>query len=232
MNRQDDLNTFYGILSDLEKRVGSRHLSECHGRMPWPKRGVYFFFEPGELRGNASTMRRVTRGGTHALAANSKTTLWNRLRQHRGSINPKGGDHRGSIFRLLVGEALMARDPKLKVGTWGQKTSMPQSVRLAERGQEVMVSDYLGATSLLYLSVPDAPGPDSDRGTVERNAIALLSNCDGQSPDKPSSTWLGQFSNRDLVGRSGLWNNRHTEERYDAEFLRLLEKLARQTPSN
>jgi len=34
------------------------------------------------------------------------TTLWARLSQHRGSAKSGGGNHRCSIFRLLVGRAL------------------------------------------------------------------------------------------------------------------------------
>src|SRR5690242_13971991 len=104
MDRRADLIRFYEILGTLEKKVGGkRTLAECDGRMPWPRRGVYFFFEPGEVRSDSGGGPRVVRVGTHALANGSTTTLWRRLSQHRGSKRSGGGNHRGSIFRLLVG---------------------------------------------------------------------------------------------------------------------------------
>ena len=88
-----DLDRFYALLARLEQAIGgTRTLADCHGRMGWPTRGVYFFFEPGEQRRNGAP--RVTRVGTHALTATSKATLWGRLAQHRGR-GSGGGDHRG-----------------------------------------------------------------------------------------------------------------------------------------
>ena len=48
MGRHADLIQFYGILSSLEEILGGkRTLAKCDGRIVWPSRGVYFFFEPG-----------------------------------------------------------------------------------------------------------------------------------------------------------------------------------------
>jgi hypothetical protein len=80
VSRQDDLNRFNDLLRELRGRIGgARMLSQCDGRMTWPQRGVYFFFEQGEMRSNSGTEQRVVRVGTHALTATSRTTLWNRL---------------------------------------------------------------------------------------------------------------------------------------------------------
>src|SRR5579872_6511727 len=106
MGRIDDLNRFYTILDDLRQRVGGwRLLRDCSAHLGWPERGVYFFFEDGECREDGSTPR-VTRVGTHAITSTSKTTLWSRLHTHRGQMDG-GGNHRGSIFRKRVGEALL-----------------------------------------------------------------------------------------------------------------------------
>ena len=231
MQRRSDLDTFYGLLAELESRVGGRRLGECHGRMDWPERGVYFFFEPGETRDSNPPVSRVVRVGTHALTSKSRTTLWQRISQHRGTTNPRGGNHRGSIFRLLSGEALMNRDPALQIETWGKKSSATREIRAAERQHEALVSRYIGAMTLLFVSAPDASGPESARGIIERNAIALLSNYRAATPDRPGSNWLGKFIGRDRVRRSGLWNNNHVDEKYDPAFLGLLEDLARRTPS-
>jgi hypothetical protein len=61
---------FYQALGQLAEKVGGpRLLCECHGSDGWPPQGVYFFFEPGEVRADRSG--RVVRTGTHALTATS-----------------------------------------------------------------------------------------------------------------------------------------------------------------
>ena len=48
----------------------------------------------------------------------------------------------------------------------------------------------------LWLHLNDAPGPDSKRGLIERNAIALLSGYRCSAADGPSAKWLGHHSDR------------------------------------
>jgi hypothetical protein len=108
--RLDDLLRFYRFLGALEERLGgTRALAQCTGKMSWPRRGVYFFTEEGEGRSDTGGGPRIVRVGTHALKAGAQTTLWNRLSQHRGVVRSGGGNHRGSIFRLIVGTALIER---------------------------------------------------------------------------------------------------------------------------
>src|SRR5688572_8529664 len=117
---ESDLNKFYGFLAELEQHCNDKlMLKDCDSRSVSSKRGVYFFFEPGEFRKANPQQMRVVRVGTHAIRTGSKSTLWNRLRQHRGT--DKGtGNHRGSIFRLHVGNALLAKSGNI-LPTWGQK---------------------------------------------------------------------------------------------------------------
>lgn len=76
----------------------------------------------------------------------------------------------------------------------------------------------------LWLAVDDPPGPDSDRGYIERNAIALLSNYGAPQPiDPPSATWLGRHAAADAIRRSGLWNVNHVVNRYEPVFLGFLD---------
>jgi hypothetical protein len=238
MARLADLREFYALLDRLTLiQGGMLTLSECHGRMDWPKRGVYFFFEPGEVRSDSGNGPRITRVGTHALTATSRTTLWNRLSQHRGAESTGGGNHRGSIFRLLVGAALKQRDAMDRLESWGvgsdpgvaaRKLGIDRStLKVLEYSLEQMVSRYIGAMPFLYLSVDDAPGAESLRGQIEKNSIALLSNFERSSLDPPSLSWLGQFSDRPRVRESGLWNNNHVDQTYDSQFLVDLERLIR-----
>ncbi len=195
--------------------------------MAWPERGVYFFFEPGEQRDANPSSRRVVRVGTHALIPNARSTLWKRLSQHRGTNNPRGGNHRGSIFRLLIGEALLNAETSLTVASWGQGSTATRDIRNREREHEIRVSDYLSNMTLLFVDVPDAPGPDSARGIIERNSIALLGNYDDPALDQPHADWLGHHSGHERIRRSGLWNNNHVDEAYDPSFLDLFADLVR-----
>jgi hypothetical protein len=225
-----DIRRFYEILDTLELSVGGkRTLGEAHGRMNWPQRGVYFFFEPGEERTTSGTGLRVVRVGTHALKAGGKTTLWKRLRQHRGSVggqNPGSGNHRGSVFRLHVGTALIGRDhwPESAAGNWGAGSSAAKPVRERERPLERAVSQHIRRMPFLWIGVEDEPGPASLRGYIERNAIALLSNYNFQENpiDSPSPDWLGHWATSEQVRCSGLWNANHVTETHAPGFLDLL----------
>ena len=89
MDRGEATRRFFELLEQLEVRMGgSRCVGSLTGRMQWPERGVCFFFEPGERRSGSGTGLRVVHVGTHAVSGGSKSKLWNRVRQHRGTINP------------------------------------------------------------------------------------------------------------------------------------------------
>ena len=87
MSREGDLLRFYSLMDRLALSLkGSRCLRDCEGRMDWPRRGVYFFFEPGENRSDSGSGLRIVRVGTHGVSSGSKSTLWQRLSQHRESV--------------------------------------------------------------------------------------------------------------------------------------------------
>ena len=223
INRRASLARFHELLTRLKRNVGGkRRLADCHGRMGWPERGVYFFFEPGEVRADSGDGPRVVRVGTHALKAGSRATLWGRLSQHRGS-GCGGGNHRGSIFRLLVGTALIERDGLQQFPAWGVGSDPGKAaacfglgrreLKRQEEPLERRASGHIGAMPFLWLEIDDPPGQESDRGVIERNSIALLSNYQRDPLDPPSDVWLGQWCDREKVRGAGLWNNNHVDER-------------------
>ena len=217
-----ELDRFYSLLAELADRCGGyRSLQSCDGRTGWPGRGVYFFFDSGEHRADGAP--RVVRVGTHALTSASGTTLWKRLSQHRGNVGggrPGGGNHRGSVFRLHVGEALLAGGdwPDAIAATWARDKALPPDFKDVEDPLERAVSAYIGALPFLWLPVDDPPGPRSDRAVIEAGAIALLSN--HRNPlDAVSPTWLGRSAQRATIRESGLWNVRHVDDPPSGEFL-------------
>lgn len=188
--RLQDLVTFHSLLDELGKKVGgARTLAGCRGRMQWPARGVYFFHETGENRSDTGEGPRVVRVGTHALKEGGSTTLWGCLSAHRGQLRSGGGNHRGSIFRLIVGTALIGRDGH-KFPTWGEGDSAAKDIRAAEVQLERAVSEVIRNMPFLWLAVDDEPGPASLRGEIERNAIALLSNFNKAPLDRLAWTQL------------------------------------------
>jgi hypothetical protein len=222
------LQYFYSIMSRLDAKLdGPQTLNGPAGQVIWPRRGVYFFYEQGEQRSDSGVGPRVVRVGTHALAMGAGTKLWTRLSQHRGQINHGGGNHRGSIFRLILGTALIERDGHECV-TWGNKSSAPPEIREAEHSLECAVSRVIRVMPFLWLAVEDEPGPQSLRGYIERNAIALLSNYGRRNLDPPSDSWLGHHCNRERVRNAGLWNSNHVDEAFDPDFLVCLDQLVQE----
>ena len=240
MSRLNDLVRFYTLLDRLEQRVGGmRVLANLGTFRDWPNCGVYLFFEPSEMRSDSGEGPRIVRIGTHALREGSRSTLRQRLGQHRGRASGGSGNHRGSIFRLLIGQALLARGELAHCSSWGVKGDAAKAsaelgmnremLASAEAPVEQAATHHIGTMQFLWVNIDDKPGPNSLRGVIERNAIALLSN-HGRTPlDSPSLRWLGHDSDRPLVRSSGLWNQRHVAETHDPAFLKRFELMITQT---
>jgi hypothetical protein len=225
----DPLDRFYAMLHRLELSVrGKRVLGDCTSRSCWPRRGVYFFFHQKEQRIADPATLRVVRVGTHAVSAGSKSTLWKRLDQHRG-VRTGGGNHRGSIFRLHCGMAMLNAgmvDPPIT--TWGRDQSPTPEIRKSEVEMEMRVSRYLREHRVLWVRIDDEPAKTSRRSFVERNAIALLSN--RLSPtDASSPQWLGRSSVEERIRKSGLWNLQHIDAELDVKFLDEFDRVVDET---
>jgi hypothetical protein len=115
----------------------------------------------------------------------------------------------------------------LGMESWNSKRPAQKSdtewshIRQREQELERAVTQYIGRMPFIWLSVDDPPAPESDRGFIERNAIALLSNVDREAIDHPSPEWLGWHSDRPKVRRSGIWNNDHVDEAYDPRLFKV-----------
>ena len=235
MDREADIDRPYTLLDRLEDRVGGKqYLADCNGRMDWPERGIYLFFAPDETR-RSTAQQRITRAGTHAVSIGSGTTLWNRLIAHRGTFSGKyadGGNHRGSVFRLRVGEAMIERDRLHdEYPDWGTGSSARSDIREQELDHERRVSEYIRELPFLWVKVNDEPGPESRRAQLEQNLIALLSNYRKKSVDPQDASWLGKHSPSQRIRESGLWNVDHVAEGYDPSFLEMLERHVERTTS-
>ena len=121
--------------------------------------------------------------------------------------------------------AALIKELELNSSTWGVGNSANSSIREGEVSIERKVSEIIGGMRFLWLSIEDEPGPSSLRGYIEKNSIALLSNFNKPPLDPPSQNWLGHYSDRERVRKSGLWNQNHVDEAYDPTFLDTLERF-------
>jgi hypothetical protein len=141
-----------------------------------------------------------------------------------------GGNHHGSIFRLLVGEAILRRDGG-RIESWGIGQSPGAAARrlgiardtLRDVEQPVEAEVTAAISAMPFVWVATAPGARDRRAVIEAGSIALLSNLDRDALDAASPGWLGHHSGRPRVRRSGLWNNDHVEKVPDPAFLDVLE---------
>jgi hypothetical protein len=113
--------------------------------------------------------------------------------------------------------------------TWGEGNHANHEVKSNELALEREVSLVIGAMPFVWPPLEDDAGPDSRRGYIERNSIALLSNRNKAALDPPSTKWLGRHCDRDRVRESALWNSNHVDEAYAPAFLDELERLAAET---
>ena len=202
-HRFADTLRFYALLARIKERTGGyRYLASCDGRMDWPLRGAYFFFEDGEARREPVCGLRVVRIGTHALKLSSRTSLWDRLSQHRGSSRSGTGNHRGSIFRLIVGAALARRGDAPLPPNWGigpdasaaaRKLGVDrETAKREEADLERRISEYIGHMPFLWLSVDDPPGPVQsarcDRAKTPSRCSVMPR--DRQSIPRPAVGWV------------------------------------------
>ncbi|MGE7473353.1 DUF6884 domain-containing protein [Bosea sp. NPDC003192] len=178
-----------------------------------PKRGVYIFLDRRELNFLQGSPR-IVRIGTHGVSQGSMATLRGRLRNHLGPAT-EVGNHRGSIFRLHVGRAMLEAEQRgAYLPTWGAGQDASVQVKAVEVDHEIAVSRYLRELEVALIAIDDEPAKESLRASVEAQLIALCSE-GMHTIDVPSSHWLGRNSPVALIRGSGLWNIRGVGADYD-----------------
>ena len=218
MPRQQDLARFYKLMERLECNIGERRmLGECNGRMNWPGSGVYFFFENGEMRTGSGRGDRIVRVGSHALNSGETTSLWGRLRKHRGARTPRR-PQTNSVFRKWIGNALCRQNYDDNAPPWpGLRRELSHDQEMEVEG---WINDHMWPMTLLFLPVRGR----RLRAYIESNAIALLSEFGEENPvDPPSEEWLGWYCDSDEVRESGLWQVEDVDCNPQADFLDELE---------
>jgi len=182
-----------------------------------PFNGIYVLFEKGE---NAHNADRIVRVGTHT----GENQLLSRLFQH--FIN-KNKDR--SIFRKNIGRAILNRnrDPFLKEWELDLTTRKAKNKFLhildKKKQQEIEneVSKYIQEKFTFVIFKLDNK---EERLKLESKIISTISNCE---ECMPSESWLGNFSPKEKIRKSGLWlvNGLWKEELNDRDIEDLIQLL-------
>jgi len=181
-----------------------------------PSNGIYILFEEGE---EGHQGQRIVRVGTHT----GVNQLRSRLRQHFINENKDR-----SIFRKNIGRALLKQndDPFLKsweldLTTRKARDKYTSSIDFDYQNEiESQVSQYIQTRfSFCVFEVNNK----NERLEIEAKIISTVSWCEDC---KPSNTWLGKFSPKDKIVKSGLWLvNELYKAPFDASNINQLSKL-------
>lgn len=206
-----DLKNLYMHIDAARKENLTFKFSELPSRK-LAKRGVYVFLDPRE-KNFLTNGPRIVRIGTHAVSSESKSTLKTRLRSHFGQRDG-GGNHRGSIFRLHVGRAILeSKELDFQRNLWGEGQYAPIEIREGEAELERKVSIYLSDLEVFIVPIDDEPSKDSLRAHVETQLIALCTE-NFEPIDTSEPEWLGHHSPMSSIVKSGLWNLRDVAKKY------------------
>jgi len=169
-------------------------LSQWFNEQGIPKNGIYILFEKGEL---AHSTDKIVRIGTHT--GNSK--LWSRLKEHLIENKDR------SIFRKNIGRALLNKDKDPFLKQWEidlitkkAKELHSNSIDLTKQKEiEKRVTKYIRDNfSFVVFQIDNK----DKRLELESKIISTVSLCDECNP---SPNWLGLFSPKEKIRKSGLW---------------------------
>ena len=181
-----------------------------------PSDGIYLLFELSE-RGHGCD--RIVRIGTHT----GLKQLPSRLKQHFINENKDR-----SIFRKNIGRALLAKNNDPFLDKWNLDLTTRRARELyakrideqKQRQVEKEVSKRIqDSFSFIVLPISNK----DERLRLESRIISTVSWC---NECQPSVNWLGQYSPKEKIRRSGLWLvNELYKEPLSAEDKECLELL-------
>lgn len=174
---------------------GMKKISFPFDKQEIPENGIYVLFEKGEL---AHSTNRIVRIGTH--------TGYNQLRSRLNQHFIKENKDR-SIFRKNIGRALLNKDndsflEKWEIDLTARKAKEKYS-GLIDFGKqdeiEKKVTKYIQEN---FWFIVFQIGDKIKRLDLEAKIISTVSLCENC---RPSENWLGNFSPKEKIKRSGLW---------------------------
>lgn len=159
------------------------------------KNGIYVLFEKEEYAHNVD---RIVRIGTH----NGDNNLYNRLKEHFINENKDR-----SIFRKNIGRAILNKNNDAYLDIWEIDFQERKNKELygnklddnKQKGIEKKITKYIQKNlSFCLIEIPDR----ENRLYFESKLISTISLCD---ECKSSKKWLGNYSPKEKIAKSGLW---------------------------
>lgn len=182
-----------------------------------PQNGIYIIFEKGEV---FDSFDRIVRVGTHT----GDKQLRSRLNQHFVKENKNR-----SIFRKNIGRCLLNKDQSPYQSLWElditSKAEKEKNLKLLdldfEKKTEKRISDYIQNNLSFCVFQIDTK---EQRLFWESKIVSTLAK---SNELKPSKIWLGNYSTKDKIRKSGLWqvNELYKEALTEQEFERLKQLL-------
>lgn len=178
-----------------------------------PNNGIYIMFEEGE---KYDEFDRIVRVGTHR----SPNRLRGRLRDHYIIENKDG-----SIFRKNIGRAILNKNNDSFLRIWEYNLSRTNNQEILKQANPVyqanierFVSNYI-RNNISFVVIGEIQN-SRERLRLEAGIIAEL-NCDKDFTH--SANWLGIFSPKEEIRKSGLWLVEGLEDRplTSSEFKRI-----------
>lgn len=158
-----------------------------------PKNGIYILFEDGE---KAHSMDRIVRVGTHT----GTNQLPSRLEQHFIKENKDR-----SIFRKNIGRAILNKRKDKFLEDWEIDRTPHESRKNVNidieklKSIEKEVSAYIQKNfGFVVFRIDDK----DKRLEMESKIISTISSCNECTP---SDAWLGNYSPKEKICKSGLW---------------------------
>ena len=160
-----------------------------------PINGIYVLFDEGE-KGHGTN--RIVRVGTHT----GEGRLPSRLNEHFMKENKDR-----SIIRKNIGRALLSKANDPFLAQWEldltSRAEKEQNWYRVDHQKKLIVekqvSEYI-QTHLWFVVLP--VNPKESRLTLESRLISTVSRCDECTP---SQHWLGRYSPKEKIRKSGLW---------------------------
>jgi len=176
-----------------------------------PLNGIYILFENGEISHGSD---RIVRIGTHT----GENQLRSRLFQHFLMQNKDR-----SIFRKNIGRALLNKSKDDYLSIWEldltTKESKEKHSHLIDLNKqkdiENNITQYM-QKNFRFIVIPVES--KEKRLKIESLIVSSVCNCD---ECRPSKDWLGNFSPKEKIKESGLWqvNELYKKEMDENEFL-------------
>lgn len=187
-------------MSDLCTRVheiirNGKRFSFEEGLKSFPKNGIYIMFERNEFGHDGD---RIVRVGTHTGC----DQLPSRIFQHFENENKNR-----SIFRKNIGRCILNQEKNEYLPVWElDTTNRVDKERFSElidrdfeNTVEKKISEHMQKN--LTFSLLQIPTKEK-RMYLEARLIGTVSCCD---ECRPSDNWLGNFSPKEKIRKSGLW---------------------------